>query len=99
LPIHGEACSPFLGAGIILMLTDLNTIHRLPMKVLSEAFSLSPAEANVASRLAGGFSPEEIADQLQLSRETVRNQIKSIFAKTGTHRQGELIALIGRIRG
>jgi DNA-binding CsgD family transcriptional regulator len=99
LPIHGEAHSPFLGAGIILLLTDLDTIHRPPMSVLSEAFSLSPAEANVASRLGTGSSPQEIADQLQVSRETVRNQIKSIFAKTGTHRQAELVALIGRIRG
>jgi len=48
--------------------------------------------------VATGASPEEIAVELQVSRETVRNQIKSIFWKTGTHRQSELAALISRIQ-
>jgi DNA-binding CsgD family transcriptional regulator len=48
--------------------------------------------------VATGSSPEEIAGEMQVSRETVRNQIKAIFGKTGTHRQSELVALISRIR-
>ena len=49
--------------------------------------------------VATGLSPEEIAGDLQVSRETVRNQIKAIFGKTGTHRQSELAALVSRIHG
>ncbi len=49
--------------------------------------------------VAAGSSPEEIAVELQVSRETVRNQIKAIFGKTGTHRQSELAALVSRIQG
>jgi len=66
---------------------------------LSAAFSLTTAEAKVASMVAAGSSPEEIANELQISRETVRNQIKAIFAKTGTHRQSEFVALISRVQG
>jgi len=58
---------------------------------------LTSAEARVASLVAAGASPEEIAFELQVSRETVRNQIKAIFGKTGTHRQSELAALVARI--
>jgi DNA-binding CsgD family transcriptional regulator len=57
------------------------------------------AEAKVASMVAAGSSSEEIASELQVSRETVRNQIKAIFGKTGTHRQSELAALVSRVRG
>jgi DNA-binding CsgD family transcriptional regulator len=99
LPVHGAASSPFLGARVILVLRDLEAARRPPLEILSEAFSLTAAEAKVASKIAAGSSPEEIADALQVSRETVRNQIKAIFGKTGAHRQSELAALIARIQG
>ncbi|MGH6681697.1 MAG: helix-turn-helix transcriptional regulator [Bradyrhizobium sp.] len=98
LPVHGAASSPFLGARAILILRDLEAARRPRLDILSEAFSLTPAEAKVASMVAAGWSPEEIADALQVSRETVRNQIKAIFCKTGTHRQSELAALVSRIQ-
>src|SRR5215813_3926509 len=98
LPVHGAASSPFLGAKFILTLRDLDSLPRSGLKILCEAFSLTPAEAKVASLIAAGSSPEDIATDLKVSRETVRNQIKSIFAKTNTHRQSELAALISRVR-
>ncbi|MBR1140823.1 helix-turn-helix transcriptional regulator [Bradyrhizobium sp.] len=49
--------------------------------------------------IAAGSSPEQIATELQVLRETVRNQIKAIFSKTATHRQSELTALVSRIHG
>jgi DNA-binding CsgD family transcriptional regulator len=99
LPVHGAASSPFVGARAILVFRDLEAERRLPLEILSEALSLTVAEAKVASMVAVGFSPEEIAGELQVSRETVRNQIKAIFGKTGTRRQNELAALVSRIQG
>lgn len=99
LPVHGAASTPFLGARVILALRDLETKRQPPLEILSAAFSLTTAEAKVASMVAAGSSPEEIANELQISRETVRNQIKAIFAKTGTHRQSEFVALISRVQG
>jgi DNA-binding CsgD family transcriptional regulator len=99
LPIHGAASTPFLGARAILVLRDLEAARRPPLDIMSEAFSLTAAEAKVASMVATGSSPEEIAITLQVSRETIRHQIKAIFSKTGTHRQSELAALVSRIQG
>lgn len=99
LPVHGAASVPFLGAKFILTLTDLDVARRSSLEIISEAFSLTAAEAKVAAMVAAGLSPEEIAGELQVSRETVRNQIKAIFGKTATHRQSELAALVSRVQG
>jgi DNA-binding CsgD family transcriptional regulator len=48
----------------------------------------------VCWRLGNGDSVEQIADELGVSRETVRSQLKRVFAKTGTHRQAELLRLV-----
>jgi DNA-binding CsgD family transcriptional regulator len=55
---------------------------------------LTPSEAKLASVIARGASPEIAARELKISRETTRNQLKSALAKTDTHRQSELVALI-----
>ncbi|HET8997461.1 MAG TPA: helix-turn-helix transcriptional regulator [Acetobacteraceae bacterium] len=63
---------------------------------LIRMFGLSAAEASIALGLMEGDSPAEIADRRQVAQETVRSQVKSVLAKTGTRRQGELIALLSR---
>jgi DNA-binding CsgD family transcriptional regulator len=57
-------------------------------------FGLSPAEARLAVALHDGLSLTEIADRLTLSRETLRTQLRMVFDKTGTRRQGALIRLL-----
>lgn len=64
--------------------------------VLAWKFGLSSAESQVAAALGGGDSVNEIADRRAVSRETVRAQVKSVLAKTGTTSQGKLIALVAR---
>jgi DNA-binding CsgD family transcriptional regulator len=98
LPIDGAARSPFLGARALLLISDLGRKNEIQIaNLLSSAFGLSPAEARLASFLADGASLDEAAHQFGISRETIRNQLKSVFAKTDTHRQSELVALLGRI--
>jgi DNA-binding CsgD family transcriptional regulator len=78
----------------LLTLTALGPKPGPPAAILARAFRLTPSEAKLASIIARGAAPETAARELNISRETVRNQLKSIFAKTGTHRQGELVALL-----
>ena len=61
------------------------------------AFALTAAEGRLASLLSAGHDLGAIADTLKLSRETVHNQLKSIFSKTETGRQAGLMFVMSRI--
>jgi DNA-binding CsgD family transcriptional regulator len=98
LPVDGAARAPFLGARALLLLLDLNAKLSPDPAVVARAFGLSPAETRLASLIAGGSALERAAEELGVSRETARNQLKSVFAKTDTHRQAELVALLARLR-
>jgi DNA-binding CsgD family transcriptional regulator len=97
LPVPGAARSPFLGARALLVFSDLDSTSGPRPEVLSQTFRLSLAEARLASLLATGISLEQAADELGLAHETVRNQLKAVFVKTETHRQGELVALLSQL--
>lgn len=79
--------------GFTLLLKDPALRRTPPLLLLQHLFTLTPAEARVATLLTEGHSPEEIAGQLGTATATVRNQLKQVFAKTGVRRQGELIRL------
>ena len=57
-------------------------------------FGFTPAETRLAECLIHGMNLVQISEQLHLSRETLKTQLRSLFNKTKTHRQGELIALL-----
>ena len=61
---------------------------------LRELYGLTQAEARIAARLARGQRLSEIAGELEISINTVRGHLKQVFAKTGTHRQAELVRLV-----
>jgi DNA-binding CsgD family transcriptional regulator len=65
--------------------------------IIAALFDLTPAEARVARGIAQGQSPAEMARQLRVSPETVRTQLKRVFAKTSTRRQSELARLISKL--
>ncbi|OKO68212.1 hypothetical protein AC630_39130 [Bradyrhizobium sp. AS23.2] len=56
-------------------------------------FDLTDAEARLAARLGSGQALEDIAVDLR-TKETVRSQLKSVFAKTNRHWQDELVSLL-----
>lgn len=97
LPIDGAARDPFLGARALLVLSDLGPKPKTLSGLLARTLGLSPAESRLASLMATGISPEQAAEELGIARETARNQLKAVFAKTDTHRQGELVALLSRL--
>jgi DNA-binding CsgD family transcriptional regulator len=68
-----------------------------PAQSLQECFDLTSAEVKLAQGLARGLSLEEAARHLNIKMSTARTQLASIFAKTGSQRQGKLIAILSRI--
>ncbi len=63
-------------------------------KALMDCYGLTRSEAEVTAYLVQGLSLKEISKIKGASVHTVRTQIKTVFGKTGTSRQGELVSLV-----
>jgi DNA-binding CsgD family transcriptional regulator len=79
---------------IVVLVNDPEHAPALDVQMLRDWYDLTPAEARVAMLLASGLRVEEIVERLGTGANTVRTHLKSIFAKTDTRRQGELIRLL-----
>jgi len=55
---------------------------------------LSSRERQVLALLGQGYRPRSIAEKLGVSPDTVRNHLKAMFKKTGTHSQEQLTAML-----
>jgi DNA-binding CsgD family transcriptional regulator len=97
MPLTTFGSDLFTAGGAILMLTDLKSLARPNALRLRAAFGLTAAEARLAARIASGDGITAAAIALGVSRETVRTQLSAVFAKTNTHRQAELAALVARL--
>ena len=79
-----------------VFLLDPSLLPELSSKGLEMAYGLTTAESHLAVSLADGDSLQEAAAKAGRSEATFRKHLQSIFAKTETHRQSELVALILR---
>jgi DNA-binding CsgD family transcriptional regulator len=84
------------GTSIVFIL-DLDAHPEPNPTTLRQMFGLTVAETRLALQIARGNTPSEIARTRRLSRTTIRSQLASVFAKTQTGRQAELVALLARI--
>jgi DNA-binding CsgD family transcriptional regulator len=66
---------------------------------LKTKFGLTTAEARLVLRLMMGDSLQCAANALGIKYETVRTHLKSIFQKTGTRRQAELVIVVIQAMG
>lgn len=90
--------SLFLARSMILVfIRDLDARIRGPgdLSAFALQYGLTRAEVIFCERMAKGYSLAETAGVLGIKVETARDRVKSIFHKTGTHRQGQLVAMLG----
>ncbi len=97
-PVSPSACSR-LGndnAQVVaaLFISTVGQQRELPVTVLKELYGLTNAEAQLAASLANGESLDSYADKQGVSKNTLRNQLKACFNKTGVNRQAELVTLV-----
>jgi DNA-binding CsgD family transcriptional regulator len=82
-------------AGAIVFVRDPHKLISATF-ALRALFGLTPVEARIAQALANGKTINEIATDHCTHVQTVRKQTKTVFAKTGTKRQAECVAVILR---
>lgn len=83
-------------AAVAVFISDPEDRGPSEIGALVRLFRLTPAEARLATGIATGATLAEVADTLGIGRETARTQLRSVFAKTGTTRQSELVRIITR---
>ena len=94
LPVRGLAQDLFFLATTIVIVTPVDRAAVPNAEVLEGLFDLTPAEARVARAIAEGKIVSEIAADGLVSEVTIRSHVKSVLAKTGLHRQAQLVALL-----
>jgi DNA-binding CsgD family transcriptional regulator len=98
LPLpQGKQTALHYDAAAILSFMSLEPKPCPDLFLLMSVFGFTRAEARLAAALADGTSIKDIAKQLNISCDTVRHQLKSVFLKTDSHRQSQLTALLARL--
>ena len=95
LPFHDDA--PTERKRALVLLRNGHGMSDILMNSLRQLFRLSPAEASIAVALGTGIDLNELAQQRHVKLNTLRSQVASIMAKTGTRRQAQLVALVAQI--
>ena len=75
----------------LLLLSKRHVCEQLSVQWFARAHALTPAETRVLEGLCAGQEPREVAEQHNVGLATVRTQIGSIRAKTGTDSIRDLV--------
>lgn len=97
--LQTSATNAFTPCQVVVVFIDPDIYPQPPEIALQNCFGLTPAEARLARLVSSGEELRTVADQLGVTYETARTQLKTVFAKTDTHRQAELGALLARMAG
>lgn len=73
------------------LIDDPSSVNQAHIISIFKKYHLSPREKEIALLWLGGSSRGEIAEQKEVSVETVRSHIRNIYRKTGVSRKSEFI--------
>jgi DNA-binding CsgD family transcriptional regulator len=94
-PLRRAAQDVFSGADILIAATPVSASSTVPSpSILAGLFDLTPAEALLAASLSQGRSLKDAAARSNITFKSGRTYLERIFAKTGTHQQSALVALL-----
>jgi DNA-binding CsgD family transcriptional regulator len=81
-------------AAVALFISDPEERSFSTAEILQTLYGLSRAESELVQLLTQGFSLEQASRERCVSIHTVRSQLKSVFAKTRTKGQADLVQMI-----
>jgi DNA-binding CsgD family transcriptional regulator len=92
------ACDNVLGPGhCAVFVTGSGEQQPMALEMLRSMFDLTISEARIAMLIAKGQGPAMIAENLNISVNTVRSHLVRIFSKTDTTDQTALCALVNKL--
>jgi DNA-binding CsgD family transcriptional regulator/PAS domain-containing protein len=94
LPPRPAFFSRIATAVAMVVVTDPERVVISGDETLRMLFGLTAGEAALTRLLAQGDTVTEAAARLGLRVDTIRTRLKTIFEKTGTHRQADLVRVV-----
>jgi DNA-binding CsgD family transcriptional regulator len=82
------------GGGVAIFVSADHLHRSVAIEPFARLYHISRAEMALVTGLLDGASIIEAAAALGISENTARAQLRSVFSKTGTHRQPELTRLV-----
>lgn len=82
------------GAAAAVFLTTPARHPAAPTDAVAALYDLSRAESLVVDRIGAGRTPSEAAGELGVAPATIKTHLASVYRKTGTTRQSELVQLM-----
>lgn len=92
---EADGATGYFGDTTVAVLMEEAPPHAVAADIgwLVQRFTLTRAETRVVEGILSGLRPEQIAREAGIGRETVRTQLKAIYAKTGVNSQVDLVRL------
>lgn len=85
----------FEGPTVIVLMEQLGRgATAFDPRLVSLVYGLTKAEIRAVSGIVAGKSVDQIAQEASLSRETIRVQMKSLYAKTGASSEADILRLL-----
>ncbi|TDK29908.1 LuxR family transcriptional regulator [Rhizobium deserti] len=97
VPIKGAARDIFLRTAFFLIITPVHRSNLPSVEIIQGLFDLTPTEAKIGRKLAGGETIDSTARSFGISVETVRSHVKAILSKSGMSRQTDFVAAVATI--
>ncbi len=90
------ACAKLNGSNhvVALFVTGIGSRDRCALSSIAKCFGLTPAETKALRHFVEGGTVANVASALHISENTVKTHLQSIFAKTRSSRQPQLIKLV-----
>lgn len=81
---------------VVVLIDDPDRRIATNVRLLAAEHGLTPRECEAVSGLVAGLSLEAVAATMGITVGTARQYLKAVFAKTGVHRQAELVERVLR---
>lgn len=81
----------------LVLIVDAKNTSIIDISGISELYNLTASEQSVSQHILDGLSNAEIAESRNVSQETVKSQVKSIYTKLGCEGRVQLVSLAHRV--